>query len=126
MKTEFISKVKDNFVREFGLEKSRSQLSDKYRVHRKAVEMLLEAKEEKFRNIYNTLKVRSKAQKPIADQIMKLVEKGEKRNALLSSYTHMMMNRWFRSKQRMHEAVVYDFLLKYYNSASARSRVSRL
>ncbi|MCL2738922.1 MAG: hypothetical protein FWE30_05695, partial [Bacteroidales bacterium] len=59
---------------------------------------------------------------PIAGQIMEHVEKGEKLNALLSSYTHMMMNRWFRSKQRMHEAVVYDFLLKYYKYRSARNK----
>ena len=123
-KTEFISKVKDNFVREFGLENSRSQLSDKYRAHRKAVEALLEARDEKFRNVYHILEARSKAQKPVANQIVQYVEKGEKCSTLLSSYTHMMMNRWFRSKQRMHEAVVYDFLLKYYKSVMARNSES--
>ena len=120
-KVEFTSMVKENFVREFGLLNSRSQLSDKYRVHKRAVEELLEAKEEKHRHIYNALAARSKLQKPIADQIKQHVEKGEKLNILLSSYTHMMMNRWFRSKQRMHEAVVYDFLLKYYKSKMARN-----
>ena len=121
-KLEFISTVNDNFVREFGLLNSRSQLSDKYRAHRKAVEALLEATDEKHQSIYRILDARSNMQKPIAGQIMEHVEKGEKLNALLSSYTHMMMNRWFRSKQRMHEAVVYDFLLKYYKSKKAREK----
>ncbi|MCL2502929.1 MAG: thiopeptide-type bacteriocin biosynthesis protein [Bacteroidales bacterium] len=121
-KMEFITMVKDNFAREFGLENSRSQLSDKYRIHRKAVEALLEEKEEKYQIIYNILDTRSKAQKPIANQIIQHTEKGKKLNALLSNYTHMMMNRWFRSKQRMHEAVVYDFLLKYYKSKIAREK----
>jgi len=112
--------VKDNFVREFGLEKSRSQLSDKYRAHRKAVEELLEAKGEKYQTIHNILQTRSQKQTSVANQIMHFKEKGENLNTLLSSYTHMMMNRWFRSKQRMHEAVVYDFLLKYYKSMMAR------
>ena len=122
-KVEFISTVKDNFVREYGLENSRSQLSDKYRAHRKAVEELLDAKSEKYQYVYDILDTRSKLQKPVADQIMQHVEKGGKLNALLSSYTHMMMNRWFRSKQRMHEAVVYDFLLKFYKSKMARKSI---
>ena len=119
-KVEFISMVKNNYVREFGLENSRSQLSDKYRAHRKTVEEMLEVNREKYNNIHHIFKERSTLQKPVADQIVQYVEKGEKFNALLSSYTHMMMNRWFRSKQRMHEAVVYDFLLKYYKSKMAR------
>jgi len=119
-KTEFITMVKDNFTREFGLENSRSQLSDKYRIHRKAVEEVLEPKETKYQTIHNILQARSQAQIPIASQIVQHVEKGKKLNTLLSSYIHMMMNRWFRSKQRMYEAVVYDFLLKYYKSRMAR------
>ena len=120
-KIEFISMVKDNFAREFGLENSRSQLSDKYRANRKAVEELLDAKDEKYLTIHNILQAKSKMQVPVANQIMYHTEKGEKLNALLSSYTHMMLNRWFRSKQRMHEAVIYDFLLKYYKSKMART-----
>lgn len=34
---------------------------------------------------------------------------------LLSSYIHTMINRFFRSKHRLHELVCYDFLFKYYN-----------
>ena len=120
-KVGFITIVKENFTREFGLDHSRSQLSDKYRAHRKAVEEMLEWKNEKYRNIYTLLQTRSKMQTPVANEITQYTEK-EKLNALLSSYTHMMMNRWFRSKQRMHEAVVYDFLLKYYKSKMAREK----
>ncbi|MCL2738918.1 MAG: hypothetical protein FWE30_05675 [Bacteroidales bacterium] len=87
-----------------------------------AVEALLEATDEKYQSIYRILDARSDMQKPIAGQIIEHIEKGEKFNALLSSYTHTMMNRWFRSKQRMHEAVVYDFLLEYYKSKKAREK----
>ncbi|MGI4762068.1 MAG: lantibiotic dehydratase [Janthinobacterium lividum] len=43
---------------------------------------------------------------------------------LLASYAHMSLNRFFRSKQRMQEAVVYDFLHQYYSSAVARAASS--
>ncbi|MDR2586497.1 MAG: thiopeptide-type bacteriocin biosynthesis protein [Prevotellaceae bacterium] len=119
-KVEFITMVKENFVREFGLENSRSQLSNKFRSFRNTVEEFLEANGEKYQNIHTILAERSKWQTSVADQIIRHTDKGEKLNSLLSSYSHMMMNRWFRSKQRMHEAVVYDFLLKYYKSKMAR------
>lgn len=118
-KVAYVSMVKDNFVREFGLGNSRSQLSDKYRAYRKVVEAILEAKEERYLDFYRILEERSIMQKPIADQIMGKIDNDEKLKLLLSSYTHLMINRWFRSKQRMHEAVVYDFLLKYYKSKMA-------
>ncbi|MEN6552589.1 MAG: thiopeptide-type bacteriocin biosynthesis protein [Methanobacterium sp.] len=106
------------------MENSRSQLSDKYRVHRKIVEKLLEASDQKHQALHTILAARSKTQKSIGSQIGQLAENEETLNRLLSSYTHMMINRWFRSKQRMLEAVVYDFLLKFYKSKSARTEKS--
>jgi thiopeptide-type bacteriocin biosynthesis protein len=39
---------------------------------------------------------------------------------LLVSYIHMMINRLFRSKQRLYEMVIYDMLEKYYTSMIAK------
>lgn len=36
-------------------------------------------------------------------------------NSLLSSYIHMLVNRLFRDKQRLHELVCYDSLFRFYN-----------
>jgi thiopeptide-type bacteriocin biosynthesis protein len=119
-KVGFITMVKENFTREFGLENSRSQLSDKYRTHRKAIEEVINTTDEKYQDIHIILEARSISLTLIATKIMQYIEKGEKLYSLLSIYTHMMMNRWFRSKQRMHEAVVYDFLLKFYKSKAAK------
>jgi len=118
-KIDFITLVKNNFAREFGLENSRSQLSNRYRSHKKEVEDMLEIKDNKHSIIRDILDRRSKEQKPVADKIRLLVENDKKLHTLLSSYTHMMINRWFRSKQRMYEAVLYDFLFKYYKSKMA-------
>jgi hypothetical protein len=45
-------------------------------------------------------------------------------NDLITSYIHMMMNRSFRSRQRIHELVLYDFLYRYYKSVIARPRIT--
>ena len=34
----------------------------------------------------------------------------------------MMLNRLFRTQQRMHELVLYDYLFRYYNSMQAREK----
>ena len=39
---------------------------------------------------------------------------------LLFSIQHMTMNRWFRSRNRNHELVIYSFLQKYYSSQMIR------
>ncbi|WP_018616399.1 lantibiotic dehydratase [Segetibacter koreensis] len=45
---------------------------------------------------------------------------------LMSSYLHMFVNRMFLSKQRMVELVIYDYLLKYYESRIAREKKKTL
>ena len=42
--------------------------------------------------------------------------------ALLISMIHMSMNRWFRTKNRLHELVLYEFLTRYYTSETAKRR----
>ncbi|MDR0295220.1 MAG: hypothetical protein LBH91_03380 [Prevotellaceae bacterium] len=41
---------------------------------------------------------------------------------MLSSYIHMTLNRLFRTQQRMHELVMYDYLFRYYTSMQARQK----
>ena len=41
----------------------------------------------------------------------------------LSSLIHMTMNRFFKSKNRLHEMVIYFFLYKYYDSYLARFEI---
>ena len=44
------------------------------------------------------------------------------RDDLVFSIQHMTMNRWFRSHNRLHELVIYDFLRKHYESQKAKLR----
>jgi len=43
-------------------------------------------------------------------------------NDLLKSYLHMMTNRLFYSKNRLHELILYDFMYRYYTSEIARNK----
>ncbi len=38
----------------------------------------------------------------------------------------MTMNRIFKSKQRVHEMVIYDFLYRYYSSNIAKMKYSKV
>ena len=44
------------------------------------------------------------------------------RTKLMGSYIHMLINRLFKSKQRLHEMVIYDFLFRYYKSEIAKKK----
>jgi thiopeptide-type bacteriocin biosynthesis protein len=43
----------------------------------------------------------------------------------ISSYIHMSINRLFRSKNRIHELLLYDFLARYYKSELAKLKYSK-
>lgn len=45
------------------------------------------------------------------------------KQSLLSSYMHMMVNRFFKTKQRNHEMILFDLLAQYYRSVKARGLV---
>lgn len=45
--------------------------------------------------------------------------------AYLPSFIHMSVNRFFRSRQRLHELLVYTFLHKYYTSVVARQKKAK-
>lgn len=53
------------------------------------------------------------------DVVNELINSADKRllNDYLGSYAHMLMNRLFRSKNRVHEMVVYDLLYRHYKIA---------
>lgn len=76
----------------------------------------------KFISLYLSLKIKSKNLKPIINDISLKLKKDLSTDSLLSSYIHMMLNRLFRSKNRIHELVIYDFMYQYYKSEIAREK----
>jgi len=102
-KLAFVSFMKQLFAEEFKLGPLKGFLSAKYRMYKKDVEKILGADSEIHQDIFNILQNRSVQQKPVINEIIKKISDAGVLNRLLDSYIHMMLNRWFNSKQRMHE-----------------------
>ena len=126
---DLLNTLAENFKKEFGFTQHyvTKQLKNKYRAFRKDIEntMLWENEASK---IIEIVKVRRQAILPIAEKIIVLNTLGELQvslNELLTSMIHMTMNRWFRTKNRLHEMVIYEFLSRYYTSEIAKRVFSK-
>ncbi|QNN41531.1 lantibiotic dehydratase [Pedobacter roseus] len=99
------------------------QLSQKYRFSKELIANHLDAGNDFSGS--DLLQYRSFEIIPLAQAIKKKIEEGlidQNLNNFLISYIHMNMNRLFKTKQRVHELVVYDFLLMYYKSTFHRQK----
>lgn len=130
-KLRLLEGLKDSFGREFGLNRFlKDQLNNKFAKEWKGIERSLNSstdKESIISPILNHLNVHKKTVIPLAKEVLKICEEHPDSihvNELIGSYIHMMMNRLFRSKQRIHELVLYDFLYRYYKSDIARLKAA--
>ncbi|TCD29589.1 hypothetical protein EZ456_00815 [Pedobacter psychrodurus] len=100
------------------------QLSHKYRFSKALIETHLDAGNDFSGS--DLLQYRSYEIIPLAQALKKKIAQGlinQDLNGFLTSYIHMSMNRLFKTKQRVHELVVYDFLLMYYKSTFHRQKI---
>ncbi len=128
-KVNLLERLKTGFGVEFGMNRFlKKQLDNKYRQERKKIEDFLVFDALQTQDYLPILQVLTKyknAISPIADKFIHLnsLKKLEMDlNDLLSSYIHMNINRLFKSKNRVHELVCYDFLYRYYRSIIARNK----
>lgn len=123
-----ISGMAENFKKEFGFTVSayNRQLNDKFRLHRKEVASAMQKKDVPA-PIREVLEARREAFATAASEIRNLQASAgaEQPEYLLSSILHMTMNRWFRTRNRLHELVVYDFLNRHYESELARAKYAK-
>jgi len=126
-KTILLNRLQSNFGQEFNKNTIvKKQLSKKIRKERQAINNILNSNNDKYSEMYplfELLQKRSQSIIPIAEDIILLKKSNQLKmsvSELISSYIHMMMNRIFISKQRLHEMVIYDFLYNYYKSAQAK------
>jgi len=128
-KRDLLINLSTGFRREFDTSKHLGkQLNDKYRKEKDKLNdfMTFTAKDNPD---YEVLLDLLKAKEDSISLIVKDILNHKKENTLelelnnlMSSYIHMLMNRLFKSKNRMHEMVCYDFLCRYYKSMIARHR----
>lgn len=121
---QLMERMSKNFKREFGFtyHAFTKQLNDKYRAFRNDIEQCIAFRSHSL-GFEDILLERKKMLTGVASQIKQALpanDQGPNLDDLLSSIQHMTMNRWFRSKNRQHELVIYDFLNKYYTSKLAR------
>ena len=129
-KFELLEILKIGFGREFNMSRPlKKQLDDKYRKERQNIEhfmTFLIREELEYASILTILEETYTNIIPLAQQILDLEKKNQlqiPKNNLMSSYIHMLMNRLFKSKNRLNEMVCYDFLYRYYRTAKAKSTI---
>jgi thiopeptide-type bacteriocin biosynthesis protein len=112
---------------EFGFNEYNSkQFNIKFREHKLMIESVLNGtmNDEFLQKSCIHIKKRSTRLVPIIDNInRKLITNKLNINlyTLLESYIHMMLNRLFKSKNRIYEMILYDFMRRYYASELAEN-----
>ncbi|WP_417291548.1 lantibiotic dehydratase [Corallibacter sp.] len=120
-KMQMLNIAKTSFGKEFNKKGAlNKQVNELYSDNITNIEAFLNynSKPAIYEPLWDVLKERSQKNKPIAEKIRLLHNEnklpGGIHNVALS-YLHMVCNRIFLAKQRIHEMVVYDMLFKYYS-----------
>lgn len=123
-KLALMDKLQQGFGQEFGMNTHlKVQLDNKFRQERQKLRSFLLREDDFYSPFYHILDEKSLAIKEIVARIRNLHLQNELEvefNSLISSYIHMMLNRIFKSKQRLHEMVIYSLLYRFYKSEIAR------
>ncbi|RAJ32270.1 thiopeptide-type bacteriocin biosynthesis protein [Pedobacter cryoconitis] len=122
-KLELIKGLKEIFAAEFKFSSDqKQQLSKLFRKYKKEIytSLSIQQPHDKFYQLYMVLRQRTAGIEPLIQELRGKERAGELQVAmpdLLGSYIHMLINRIIPELQRLHEAVIYDFLYQYYKSA---------
>ena len=128
-KWDLLNYLRNAFATEFHMDKAlKTQLNNKHRNHRQEMERFMNnhipVEDEKYQ-LMQLLSVKSKKVIPLANAIVeKTKEPGFEISLsnLLGSYIHMLLNRISTSNPRLHELVIYDFLLRHYQTLLVMSK----
>lgn len=117
----FFKQLSESFKKEFGFISSvfTKQLNDKFRTSRMIITDVMTNNDiliKKYEYILNQRK------NELAVIVIGIDCNLDLKFDLLKSLVHMTMNRVFRSKNRLCELVIYDYLNRYYKSTIARGK----
>lgn len=128
-KIVLMERLKNAYANEFGMTKSlKNQINSKYAIKRNQIISFLSDLEIDGNRYYEIEKILNKKSKNVTPTITKILEiyQSKKNNVeinhFLSSHIHMLANRIFKSKSRLNEMVVYNFLFKYYMYLKAKKQ----
>ncbi|NKI30792.1 hypothetical protein HCU67_02475 [Muricauda sp. DJ-13] len=128
-KLQLLEDLKIGFGKEFNMSRPlKKQLDDKYRKERAGIDEFMSFTQQSnpdYQPILDILEQFTCTVSPIAEKLLEIERKNQlqlSKNQLLNSYIHMLMNRLFKSKNRLNEMVCYDFLYRFYKSVYARQK----
>jgi thiopeptide-type bacteriocin biosynthesis protein len=127
-KQQLMKTMSESFKMEFGFNQyNAKQFNSKFRENKNVIESVLNKTitDEIFLTLCNPIESKLKKLTPVIKQLTEKIGKdksGITLNDLLTSYIHMMLNRLFRSKNRIHELILYDFMYRYYTSEMAKQK----
>lgn len=125
-KKTFMDGLSQGFAQEFNAisTESKKQLSTKYRENKASIEQIMQEQIDGKSELIPVWKLYEERSERTRDCIKAIQEYAKEKPGILedltSSYVHMFLNRFLRSKQRMQEMIIYDFLHQYYRSMMAR------
>lgn len=131
-KYDMVTRWRENFGREHGMNRSlKEQMEKKFRRDRKEITGMLNHvgdEESPMAPLFQLIQRKSDALRSTTEEIISLYKDSNPNfiKDLMGSYSHMMINRLFKSKQRTHELVLYDFLHRFYKSEIARAKYSQM
>jgi len=132
-KYDLVTRLRENFGNEFGLNHGlKEQLESKFRTERAHINEILDRSNDEVSEMYplfQLIATKSEGVRPITQTLLEMNKSKQLEmplNDLLGSYSHMMINRLFKSKQRLHELALYDFLHRYYKSEIAKRKYSAI
>ncbi|WP_299610861.1 thiopeptide-type bacteriocin biosynthesis protein [uncultured Aquimarina sp.] len=119
-KLVLMERLKTGFGAEFGMNKNlKKQMDKKFRNEQEKIKNFLRLSKEatpEYIPILDLLEEKSTKSKALVGSIKSKVNTSILDDRM-SSYIHMLMNRLFRSKNRLHEMVLYDLLYRNYKIA---------
>jgi len=119
--------LKVGFASEFNSDKFlKKQLNKKYNAHKSMIRNLIRGGDiEEYQDLFSLINQRSINISPMAEEILQLNQNKELEisiDELIASYIHMLVNRLFKSQQRKHEMVIYDFMFQAYKTETIINR----
>lgn len=118
-----VTTLRDAFLIEFsGYEKLKYKLDRKYRENRDRIRDFFESSHSNSSIIPINLLQRFNVLKNTIEPIKSLNGNNDELFDLISSLSHMYINRVFTVKQRENEMIIYHFLAKYYQEIAKRNK----
>lgn len=124
MKFDLIEKLKIGFAKEFNADKPIIQkLAKKFRLYKTSIQNILDGNDLFFTENYNR---HSDDFEFVRQEMIGKTSQFSHNyilEDLMDSLLHMHWNRLFKTQQRAHEWLMYDFMFQYYKSKIAREKI---